>query len=81
MTRKKSFNTVVLREATRDDTRALTRLAALDSTRALRGRVLLAEADGELVAALGTEDGRSVADPFTPSQSLVDLLRVHARAA
>ena len=57
----------------------LARLAALDSARPLAGgQVLVAEADGRLIAAVSLHDGRAVADPFVPSADAVEILRVHA---
>jgi hypothetical protein len=72
-------NAIVIRPAERADTDALHRLAALDSARALTGRILLAEVDGELRAALSTETGTSIADPFFRTAGLVVLLEVEAR--
>jgi hypothetical protein len=69
---------IVIRRASASDARALWRLAALDSAPApLAGPdVLVAEVAGELVAALAGD--RAVADPFRPTGSLVDLLRLRA---
>jgi hypothetical protein len=66
--------TVVIRAARGSDGVALEDLARLDSQRPLAGDVLLAEQDGELVAAL--DDERVIADPFRSSADLVALLRV-----
>jgi len=66
--------TVVIRAARGSDGVALEDLARLDSQRPLAGDVLLAEQDGQLVAALGGE--RVIADPFRSSADLVALLRV-----
>jgi len=68
--------TVVIRAARGSDGDALERLARLDSQHPLTGPVLLAEQDGELVAALSGD--RAIADPFRPTADLVALLRVHA---
>ncbi len=73
--------TILIRLARPDDDGALRRLAALDSTRPLAGAALIALADGEPRAALSLADGRVVADPFSPTQDLVDLLRIRARPA
>jgi hypothetical protein len=54
------------------------RLAALDSKRLPDGPALVAEAGGEVRAALFLEDGSDVADPFFPTAHLVELLRMHA---
>ena len=69
---------IAIRHAGDRDRRAIERLAALDSARAPRGTVLLAEVDGEPWAALDLDDGRAVADPFRPSAGVVDLLRARA---
>ena len=72
--------TITIRAAYTDDARALLRLAALDDSRPLSGDMLVAEVDGELVAAHSLLDGRSIADPFRRTAELVDLLRTHAAA-
>lgn len=69
---------VAIRPAYPDDAAALERLARLDSQRPLSGPVLIAERDGRLLAALSTRDGKTIADPFSPTADLVALLRVHA---
>jgi hypothetical protein len=43
-----------------------------------RGRVLLAEVEGQLRAAVHVELGSAIADPFYPSAHLVRLLLAHA---
>jgi hypothetical protein len=68
--------TVVIRAARGSDGPLLQRLAELDSQRPLSGDVLLAEQDGELVAALAGE--RVIADPFRPTSDIIALLRVRA---
>ena len=70
---------VSIRPARPADAIAVARLAALDSSRAPRGTVLLAEVDGELWAALGVEDGHAIADPFRPSREALALLRARAQ--
>ena len=59
---------VVLRPATMHDAGALRRLAALDSSAPLAGPILVAERDGQIIAALEVHGGRSIADPFTRPQ-------------
>lgn len=71
--------TVSLRPAFPEDERALARLAALDSALAPARPALVAEQDGQLRAAIGLHDGRVIADPFTPTAGLVELLCLHAR--
>jgi len=61
-----------------DDGEALRRLAELDGRRAPSGPVLLGYADGELVAAVGIEDGRVVADPFRYTSDVVRTLLLRA---
>ena len=73
---------LAIRPARRSDEAALDRLAALDSSRPLRGgQVLVGEADGRLVAAVSMHDGRAVADPFVPSADVVEMRRLHASAS
>ena len=69
---------LTIRLATDTDEFAVRRLAALDSAFPPTGEVLLAEMDGELWAALSTDTGAAVADPFRPSHDLVELLRFRA---
>jgi hypothetical protein len=68
-------DTVTLRCAEPRDDGALTRLAALDSALPLAAPVLVADLDGELLAAISLADGAAIADPFKPTAALVELLR------
>jgi hypothetical protein len=70
--------TVVIRRATAAEAPVVEQLAALDSSRAPRGDVLLALVDGAPWAALSVADGHAVANPFRPSAEAVDLLRIRA---
>jgi hypothetical protein len=70
---------VTLRYAGDADAEALAVLAALDSSRAPRGTVIVAEAGGELWAALSLDDGHAVANPFRPSGELSFRLAERAR--
>ena len=72
---------VVMRAARVEDSRALRRLAALDSKGAPRGPVLVAEVDGAIPAAVEIGSGTVFANPFRPTAHLVALLELHARAA
>ncbi len=65
---------LTIRAAGPADAGALRRLAELDSAPDLRGRVLLAEQDGEAVAAVSLETGTANADPFRPSAEAVRML-------
>lgn len=60
------------------DERVLRRLAELDSARPLEGTILVAEADDGPLAAICLENRRVVADPFSHTAALVDLLRARA---
>ena len=70
---------IVIRLATEADEPALRRLAQLDGARLPEGDLLVAEAAGELRAALRINDRAYVADPFFPSKELVGMLDVRAR--
>ena len=70
---------VTLRFGCADDEKALARLAELDSSGPPAQPVLLAEIDGQLLAALALTDGTVVADPFHRTADLIDLLRARAR--
>ena len=72
-------SSVVIRRGAASDDADVARLAALDSSRPLRGEVLLAVVDDAPWAALALDDGRVVADPFRPSAIAVELLRLRAR--
>ena len=67
---------VTLRPYLPFDRRSLERLAALDDRRVPAQPVVLAEANGRLVAALSKRTGEAVADPFEPTAHLVAMLRV-----
>jgi hypothetical protein len=69
---------LTIRQARPSDTHALFRLAQLDSTRAPRGRVLVAVVGGELWAAVSMDDLHAVADPFRPTREIVMLLALRA---
>lgn len=70
---------IVIRRADADDSRALLRLVQLADRPAPREPVLLAESDGQLVAAVSTATGETVADPFVATADVIDLLRLRAR--
>jgi hypothetical protein len=70
---------ILIRRATDDDTTALRRLAQLDAARLPEGDLLVAEAGGEVRAALRISDSAYVADPFYASKALVGLLDVRAK--
>jgi hypothetical protein len=68
-----------IRQARHTDAAALERLAALDSSYAPRGDVLLAEVGDELWAAFSLEDGHAIADPLRPSADAVLILGQRSR--
>jgi hypothetical protein len=70
---------LTLRYAVPADAEALDRLAQLDSRRAPRGVVLVAEVGSDVWAAISLDDGHAVADPFRLTGELVALLVERAR--
>jgi hypothetical protein len=72
------IDSLIIREAQPADAAALERLAALDSGRVPSGRLLVAEADGEIQAAVPLAGGPAIADPFRSSAANVSLLGLRA---
>lgn len=70
---------LTLRLATSADGSALARLAELEQTARPADPVLLGEVMQRPVAALSLSDGRVIADPFTPTAELIELMRLRAR--
>lgn len=70
--------TVSIRPAYPDDEAAIRRLAALDSAAVPPAPFLLAEADGEPLAAISLASGRAIADPFQPTLHIVAMLSAYA---
>ena len=70
---------VTFRHARPADAEALAELAQLDSSRAPRGDVIVADVGGELWAAVSLDDGHAVATPFRPSGELTFRLMDRAR--
>lgn len=69
---------LTIRRAGPADAGALSRLAALDSSHAPVGDVLVAEVGEELRAALCLASGHVIADPFHRTAEFVSLLRLRA---
>lgn len=69
---------LVIRPATSDDEGALWRLAHRDSRPVPRGPLVVAEVDGVLVAALDTESGESIAEPFRRTAHILRMLEAYA---
>ncbi len=76
MTAFSAAPTVLIRAARGSDGTALGRLAGLDSARVPAGELIVAEADGTLVAAHSPDARKSIADPFRPTADVVRLLEV-----
>jgi hypothetical protein len=74
-----THSTLRIRQAGHTDAAALERLAALDSSYAPQGDVLLAEVGDELWAAFSMNDGHAIADPLRPSADAVLILGQRAR--
>lgn len=69
----------MIRRARPTDGFALRTLAQLADRPAPTGDVILAESDGELIAAVSADGGSMVADPFVVTGDVVELLEVRAR--
>lgn len=73
-----SYEAVSLRLCSVNDDAAFERLAALEGRPVPSGRFVLAEVDGEIVAALPLSGGAPLADPFRQTTHLMPLLRLRA---
>ena len=71
----------MIRFAEEGDAVALDRLAQLEGRRLAAGRMLVAEVDGDVLAALPLAGGPAIADPFRPTAALVEMLRMRRDAA
>ena len=69
---------VVVRHAECADAAALVGLAGRDSAEVPGGGLLVAEADGRLVAAVPIAGGPAIADPFRQTAAIVALLELRA---
>lgn len=70
---------VVIRAAREEDFAALKGLAERDGLRLPEGaRLLVAEVEGELLAALPFDGGDPIADPFRATADLVEMLELRA---
>ena len=74
-----STASITIRHATAADEADLTRLATLDSSRVPSGELLVAEADGTLIAALSVDTGAAIADPFEHTAAIVGSMRTQVR--
>lgn len=71
--------TLVLRLCRVGDDDALERLAELEGRPVPKGRQIVAEVDGKVVAAIPLAGGAALADPFSFTAHLVPLLELRAR--
>jgi hypothetical protein len=65
---------ITIRQSTETDAPVLHRLAELDSARPIDGPVLMAELGDRVVAAVSLDERRAIADPFEPTQEVLELL-------
>jgi hypothetical protein len=72
------YDSVAVRLARPEDDEAIRRVASLDGKKAPEGRVLVAEADGEIIAALALSGGHAVADPFRWTSDVLALMEMRA---
>jgi len=72
------YDSVAIRLAGPEDESSIHRIASLDGKKAPQGRVLVAEADSEIIAALGITGGHAVADPFRWTSDVVALMEMRA---
>jgi hypothetical protein len=70
----KHLSDLTIRPATPADDAALERIAQFDSARRPRGRVLLGEVAGEVIAAVSLTSGHVVANPFKHTAEAVRML-------
>ena len=78
MTSTTSTESVLMRLAAADDSARIRTLAMLDDKRLPAGPFLVAEANGEIVAAQSLSTGTAVADPFRLTSDIVAMLRLRA---
>ena len=70
--------TIVIRPLQEGDEPAVALLAQLDERPVPSGRLLVAEVEGSVEAAIGVETRETVANPFSGSAGAVSLLHVRA---
>ena len=75
-TQQNSAITIRRYDITDADQTALAGLAELDSRGRLEGPVLGAEVEGRLLAAISTETGEVIADPFSRTSELRAMLKL-----
>jgi len=70
--------TLTIRDLGPADAGTVERIAALDSRHAPEAPLLGAEVEGRLLAAVSIRTGEAVADPFSRTAELTDLLQLRA---
>jgi hypothetical protein len=70
---------IVIRYSRESDERALRRLAGRDTKHVPEGRLLVAESEGEIRAAVQVGGSGSIADPFHRTADLLKLLKLRRR--
>ena len=75
------YPAITIRYSTSEDQLELARLAALDDRPQIGREALLGFVDGELKAAVALPGDKAIADPFTRTAELVELLRLRASQA
>ncbi len=73
-------NSHVIRPATAEDAKALRQLAVSSGASALVGRILVAEVDGVVAAALSRDEKRTITDHALAAAHLTAMLRPRAHA-
>jgi hypothetical protein len=74
-----SSDNVTIRRSAPGDGSALSRLARLDDRRLPAGPHVVAERDGEIVAAAPLAGGTTIANPFMYTADVVTLIELRAR--
>ena len=69
---------LLIRHAAPTDARELARLAELDERSLPLGERLVGVLEGRVVAALEVDSGTAIADPFVPTEGVVELLGLRA---
>ena len=69
-------DSITIRVSHGGDADRLERLAGLAGTELPEGELIVAESDGDLIAAISLTTGRVISDPFNVTSDLVALLHV-----
>jgi hypothetical protein len=69
---------ITIRQSDEADIAALWRLAELDSAAPIDGPALIVENGNGPIAAITLDGEREIADPFEPTEGLLDLLQTWA---